>query len=86
MSQKKKEKGEENKMLTIEALVGSLVIPPNKINKLFYKMFKAGMNNQKLHPDDDSYDDITFKDNLNKIINSLGKSKSKWAKGGESTK
>lgn len=72
--------------LKIEALVGSLVIPPNKINKLFYKMFKAGMTNQKLHPDDDSYDEITFLDNLNKIINSLGKSKSKWATGGKKCK
>lgn len=64
---------EEPKLITIQAPVGGLIIPPNRIKSVFKKMFKAGMKNQELHPDDDTYDNITFYDTLKKILESFPK-------------
>lgn len=76
----------------IEGLVGSLIIPPHKIKKIFNIAFKAGMKCNELHPDDDSYDNIHLQEAIDKIIKSLDEAhkremkKSPYAKGGKKCK
>ena len=61
------------KMVTVEAPFGSIIIPPNKIKKLFKLVFNAGMKCQEMHPDDDTYDNIHFHESLNKVLKSFPK-------------
>lgn len=79
-------KKKKRKMMTIEAPVGSLVIPPDKINTVFKYIFVTGMKCWKLHPDDNTYDDIHLQDGINKVIKSLGGNKSKYKNGGHKQK
>jgi len=71
----KKSRKKELKLVLCEAPSGSLIIPPKKLKKVFRIIFKAGMKCQKLHPDDDTYDDIHFNDALAKVYKSFPKDK-----------
>jgi len=65
----------EIKLVPIGVPVGSLVIPPDEIKKVFRKAFNAGIKCCQLHPDDSTYDTIHFNGALEKIMKPYNKIK-----------
>ena len=77
---KEYEKGGDENLATVQALRGSLIIPPNRLKKIFRDVFNMGIECDILHPNDDIAKDIYFYEALKNMMESFRMNKKYFPK------